>query len=341
MESSRSVVTRRNERTPLTEQERATIDQLDSGIVAAAAEPNDLDSLAELRRALRQETGDALQSMIPDLDERSRGQAERYAPQLGRIKGTGGPLDRLVPRHVPIASDTVVPASGIGNLLGTTSPTFLKQPPHVGEFWWAETISSSSSPGNSLTLDAASAPNRIWGHVSHRGDDLVWGNAFVVHTFVLAPARMPRTDRTRFDLRPQFRHAGWVSGWTGLYHPIWHADDKWSKCWRFFDIRLMQSSGELLAADSLHQELFSLQNVNPVGQANINEHSGWLPILSFTANMAELRARGVSLILRMEFKYDFQLEGESDIWFRLDPRQEPDPTNALTVRFIPDDIKIF
>ncbi|MFI8211665.1 hypothetical protein [Streptomyces werraensis] len=77
------------------------------------------------------------------------------------------------------------------------------------------------------------------------------------------------------------------------------------------------STGEWLAGNSWHYIRIDLQNVHPVGMDNANRNTGWFPgPLKFTANMRDLRQRGVSIILRATLRYDFQLEGESDLWFR-------------------------
>ena len=47
---------------------------------------------------------------------------------------------------------------------------------------------------------------------------------------------------------------------------------------------------------------------------------GWgATVLRFGANLNDLRARGVSIILEAELRYDYQLEGESDLWLRNRP----------------------
>ena len=158
-------------------------------------------------------------------------------------------------------------------------------------------------------------------------------------TFILGPERLPRTSQRDFKVALELRPGGWVSGWTDQYHPIWHADDTWSKCWHHLSATLGLSSGEGLSGDSLSNNLFFLENVNPVGQASINQFFGWAPILRFSADMRSLRQRGVSIILRTELRYDFQLEGGSDIWFRHRPgsaaESVPAFDNPLTYRCWP------
>jgi hypothetical protein len=336
MNPARRVVRTRNDRLQLTDRERALIDSLNEASIAVGEPSSRDDLLINLNRSLAHETQEALRTVIPDFDERRNAQIEHFTAQRDTLKGVGWPIAGYT--RSPAPADTVIPSSGLANL---TAPTLHPQPANVGEFWWAETFGTVSAPDDSITLDSVSPWNRIWGHIAYDRDELLQGDVFVTHTLIVDSARLPRTERTSFTVRPEIRHGGWVSGWTGLYHPLWHADDKWSKCWRRFEMRLMLSTGEVIAFDSLRQQVFALQNVDPVGQANINEFSGWGPVLSFTANMNDLRARGVSILLRFEFQYGFQLEGESDIWFRGDPNGEAGPDNAFRMRFIPYSIPAF
>ena len=102
------------------------------------------------------------------------------------------------------------------------------------------------------------------------------------------------------------------------------------------------SSGEVLDSEVLHFQLIDLDNVGGVGQDNASLFMGWLPVLSFAANLADLRARGVSIILAAEWRYDYQLEGESDLWLRNRPGSSADSVasldNAATLRVFPGSV---
>jgi hypothetical protein len=352
----------RNDRMQLTDAERATIDALNDASVAGARAPEGYEVLAESRKSLAKETREALRSAIPDLEERGRAHAKRFGPELEKLKGTGWPVrDSALPESPRPVALAFAPSIGaalgdrlvIGHhppdlvsSLGHAPPVFHPptQPANVGELWWAETDPIVTAPANTLSVDLDNDPYRLWGHIAYTSDNLFNGGVGIVMTFILSPDRLPRTDRTVFDVHPELRTGGWVSGWTGQYHPVWHADDKWSKCWHYCEATLTLSSGERLAGDSLHENLFFLEDVNPVGQASINEFQGWTPVLTFTANMADLRQRGISIILRTELRYDFQLEGESDIWFRNRPGSESESVaafdNALTFRCAPGSVPV-
>ncbi|MER5974214.1 hypothetical protein ABT112_31670 [Streptomyces sp. NPDC002055] len=323
MSSARQTVkTVHNDRVQLTEAERATIEVLNASSFADDSVPDGYDALAELRKSLTKETREALGSAIPDLEERGRAQMEQIRPELEKLKGTAWPAHDVrpletdgvgYPNHPPV--DVVTRRGGLIPFPHPVEPS-LQQPPHVGELWKATTSGFAQAPGDALIYDIDHEPCRIFGHIGYASDAPSTGTAGLAMTFILPPERMPRTSRTVFEVRPVLRLGGYVSGWTGPYHPIFHADDKRSKLWRFLEVTYTLSSGERLAGDSRYDDVFLLDNVFPVGQASRSEFFAWVPVLTFTANMADLRRRGVSIIARTALRYDFQLEGESDIWFR-------------------------
>jgi hypothetical protein len=316
--AKREVGTLRNERVVLTSVEREVVDSLDGATMAPPIDLEGADAVADARKAIARETRDVLARLIPDFQERAGAGADQLGSAFAKLKGTAWPTAAHARSDVAYLS----PASTIGDLLGGSPPAVVlpTQPAHAGELWWSETSWFMNAPPNTLNVDInASDRYRIWGHIGYGADNTLNGTVGLVMTFILSPDRYPRTGSNTFEVRPELRTGGWVSGWTGQYHPLWHADDKWSKCWRVYRATLTLSSGETLAGDELAQNLFFLDNVNPVGQASVSEFQGWTPILRFGADIADLRRRGISMIFRAELRYDFQLEGESDIWFRNRP----------------------
>ena len=63
-------------------------------------------------------------------------------------------------------------------------------------------------------------------------------------------------------------------------------------------------------------QFIDLHNVDPVGQANASLFAGYGGLLKFDANLSALKASGTSILVDIETRYEFQLEGESDLWFR-------------------------
>jgi hypothetical protein len=89
----------------------------------------------------------------------------------------------------------------------------------------------------------------------------------------------------------------------------------------------------------LSQQLIHLENASPVVQAEINDFGGWSPILHCQADLTSPRARRVSMILQVLWRFDYQLEGESDLWFRHVSGSAQDSVasfgNALTLQCQP------
>ncbi|MFF9769108.1 hypothetical protein ACIGXF_33915 [Streptomyces sp. NPDC053086] len=313
---SPAVKTVYSDRAELTAEEKAAIDSLNASW-AAVRMPEGYEAITEVRKSLAKETREALKSAIPDLEERGRAQRERIAPELERLKGTAWqPLDSPVMRRAPSAS--ILPGDDGPSARGVIFPPphhDVLQPAHVGELWRSSVGGFSSDPG--ILYDVDQDPPRIFGHAGYTGDALLNGTVGLAMTFTLPPGRMEYTNRTVFAVDPTMQILGLISGYTGYYHPIFAADDKWAKCWESVEVTVTLSSGEWLAGNSLSEELTDLQNVFPVGMSDDRRAYGWMPgPLRFTANMQDLRERGVSIILRAAIRYDFQLEGESDLWFR-------------------------
>ncbi|WP_394553202.1 hypothetical protein ACDF64_02395 [Agromyces sp. MMS24-JH15] len=321
----------RNQRIELTEAERDLATRF-ADRSGAPAEPTEADLQVErARHELGALTRDAFAELAPGFADRAKERSEAFGTAFDEVKGLGGVVDRFhgfdlddlvafpPPPHLATLEDlTTVVGSGA-----------LSEPAGVSEFWWAESNWSTNVPAGSVVVDIDHDPYRIWGHIRYAGDNLLFGSAGIAMTFILSPDRLPRLPRRTFEVRPELRTGGWVSGWTDQYHPIWHADDKWAKCWRRFEANLTLSTGEGVAAAALHDSLVFLENVNPVGQANTNEFLGWGPVLRFDADPADLRRRGVSMILTTLVRFDFQLEGGGDIWLRHRPGSQSESVAAF------------
>jgi hypothetical protein len=112
------------------------------------------------------------------------------------------------------------------------------------------------------------------------------------------------------------------------------ADDKWCKCWLVTTqiVGHMTEAGVVGRAASETRRLVELANVNPVGLDN-----SWLPgdiaipPVDFFCSAAE-----GPLFALIEIRFDVQLEGDADIWFRnvggSQAESPPGPGNAVRVR---------
>ncbi len=297
-----------------------------------------------IRRSLASARREALATAIPDLDRQSTAQSDRLKSQIEALKA-GGAFSPIHTDPGIIVTAPVPEAGGLHDLLPFPTaldravrkhaldawpPRLFLDPPYAGEFWWGETHWSWTN--NSLTVDGNNTPWLFFGHLAYDADPTLGGNLGCTGLYFLTPDRFYAHSTGRFEIRPRFRIQGIASGWTGFYDWLWAADDKWSKCWQITTVTASLSSGETLASDSLTLPLFDLDDVSPVGQANTSVFMGWEPILRFNADLRDLRQRGVSIILAMSIRYDFLVEGESDLWLWRDPGPvAPGPGNAIRV----------
>lgn len=314
-----------------------------------AAELGDRRSL-DAKRTLNAATREFF-ARHSDFREIAKKLVDRVKPDLDGLRLAGGAFDGgfRLPRDPELIYrlsqlDTYVATREWLRLVDRISvPRFsFKDPPFAGELWWGETDGFWS--GRDLVLDINADPQRIWGHIAYNSDPLLNGNIGFSMFFFLTPDRFPVIDSGAFEIRPRVQISGWASGWTGLYHPIWHADDKWSKCWQTLRMSATLSSGEPLDSSTLGFNLFFLEDENPVGQGNASLTMGWQPVLRFGADLTDLRTRGVSIVLEAAFRYDYQLEGESDLWLRNRPGSDAESVagfdNAVRFRVFPGSVLV-
>ncbi|CAN7665368.1 hypothetical protein LJR225_005325 [Phenylobacterium sp. LjRoot225] len=319
---------RRNPRLALTQAEDAAVARLlqetkDRALRRenALRDPRRLD----VKRALNVATRELFAKASPDFRALADKLADQLKPGLAALKGAGEGFDRIDEAvkllHRADLTDRITQQETFLELRDWQRMLekiggfpFVVEPPFARELWWGETHSFWT--GSGLSVDIENDPCRIWGHIAYDGDPLRSGNIGVSKFFFLTPDRFPVRAGGAFEIRPRLRVGGWASGWTGLYHPVWHADDKWSKCWQNLRVTASLSTGEVLDSSTLNYNLFFLEDEFGVGQDNADLFMGWEPILRFGADLADLRARGVSIILEAELRFDYQLEGESDLWLR-------------------------
>jgi hypothetical protein len=346
---------RRNPRAQMTEADSAAVATLlrrsREEAERRAAELGD-GRILEAKRALSAAMHE-LFAANPDYREIAKKLADRIKPDLDGLKLAHGAFDGVsrpskqpgVTYEVPLQDSYVATREWLRLLdkLGVY-PSPFQDPPFAGELWWGETDSFWTWPD--LVVDIDDDPPRIWGHLAYDADPLLGGNIGFSMFFFLTPDRFPVRSSggfRPFEIRPRVEISGWASGWTGFYHWFWGADDKWSKCWLSQRMSATLSSGELLAQTTLaSHRLFSLEDVTPVGQANVDLTTVWPPVLGFWADLTDLRARGVSIVLEAAFRFDYQVEGESDIWLWNGPGSDAESVagidNAVTFRVSPGSV---
>lgn len=278
------------------------------------------DPVAAARREVQRETARVWASIIPDFDARAK--------SIRKLPGQTIDKETVLRRpswwddfRAPAPPPPPPPAPRAG----------------VGEFWWAETNWSSSIPG--ITIDFPASDLRIFGHAHYKQDPLLAAHAGLIASFELSPDRFPPTAASVFRSAPHVLLTGIVSGWTGYYHPIWAADDKWCKCWlirrqivfqpRWIGAALVPVP---LAFAEAVDEQFNLENVVVHGQAN-KPMPGFLAMPPVTFNLTD---RSQSLLVLLTVRFDVQMEGDAEIWFRQRggsaSESVPGPDNAVLVQ---------
>ena len=113
------------------------------------------------------------------------------------------------------------------------------------------------------------------------------------------------------------RIIGVVSGWTGGYHWLWAADDKWCKVWLNIRHTVKRGDGLVLGQHVRPTlELVHLENVSPVGQANPVLNGGYGGGVLVDVDLADVRRRQSMLTVDVEVRFDVELEGDAEVWFR-------------------------
>jgi hypothetical protein len=138
------------------------------------------------------------------------------------------------------------------------------------------------------------------------GDDLTHAIVGATDHYVLAPEKIP--PGSRFRSAPPAELFGRISGWTGNYHPIWAADDKWCKV----DLFLRHSVWQLIGATwrmcgeriEGPRRLIDLANVFPIGQASFDL---WgftpMPVLEYS-----IFSRSEPIWVQLEIRFETGLE---------------------------------
>lgn len=270
-------------------------------------------------RGLKKATDAMLREAIPDFESRRQQILERFTPGFNKTRPDVLPLHRL---------DLDLDYDGPGEL----HPVFPEPNPKVPpprfpegacEFWWAQTTLFSSFP--EITVDIPDDFVHIFGHLHYEGDDRLIGSVGYIEEYGLGPDRFPMlvatsltpvTPDVMFEVRTDLRISGVLSGFTGFYHWLWGADDKWCKCRQVTRQRAFLSTGEQLDVRTLSLPMISLENSHPVGQANPVLTGGFLERLFLPVNLGALFNVGTSILVQIETRYEIELEGDADIWFR-------------------------
>ena len=185
-------------------------------------------------------------------------------------------VGKLTPRFNNIRADVrnlgidVLDLHGFGGEEGA----HLAMPPlRISEFRWERTMPFSDFSEFTVAVEEGGsfAPRvHIFDHLNYRGDDIWVGSVGYFEDYVLRPGLFPSTTKTSFVVNTEVRTGGVISGFTGFYHWLWAADDKTCKCRKIIQPTAFLSTGQVLSSDLSSAQLIDLEDVSPVGQANVD-----------------------------------------------------------------------
>jgi hypothetical protein len=322
----------RNPDSPLPEAESAAVQSvIERRLEQIAKEQGRLrdERPAETIKKLRGDTTEILTEAFPNFGSLRKRIFDKYKPEFEKVR---------VHIASTILDDLDLDFGGIGNesFAHVTPPPASPPPtPGVGEFWWDQTTFFSTF--GEIFVEQPDELIRIFGHLHWGGDSLLTGSVGFIQSFVLSPDRFPSTTDISFVVRASLRNIGVISGFTGFYHPLWAADDKWCKCQWLVTARLLvwlplSIFPVLFRVASGTDVILNLDNEGPVGQ----ENKALTPIIGREL-MFEVDPRVSSLtafLLQIENRFNVQLEGNADIWFTGN-RGEPSLQNAARFQTAP------
>jgi hypothetical protein len=333
----------RNPDSPLTEAESAAVQSLiERRLEQIAKEHGRLrgGQPAEAIKKLRGDTTDFYTEAFPNFGSRRKQIVDKYKPEFEKVR---------VHIASTIFDDLDLDFGGIANeTFDHVTPPPPPPPAGIGEFWWDRT-SFFSTLREILVEQPDDEFIRIFGHLHWGGDNLLPGSVGFIQTFVLTHDRLPSSTEVIFEIKPSLRNIGVISGFSGFYHPVWAADDKWCKCqWLVKASLFLLGPFSTFGAEPVPfkvasgvDAILNLVNEEPVGQAN----KALTPIVDRVllvipgASTSTLAANLVNFILEIECRFDIQLEGDADIWFTGNGG-EPSLENAARFQTAPFKLEI-
>ncbi|MDW8803741.1 hypothetical protein P1P68_02700 [Streptomyces scabiei] len=192
----------------------------------------------------------------------------------------------------------------------------------TGEFWWAETTWNFD---RGIRAEYLSDGLHFFDTAAYNGDPLIAFNAGATAAFELHPHRRPASGNGRYTSSPSVNLWGTISGFTGIYHPIWAADDKWAKCWMHLRQTAFQFTGSgpvILGERREHRTLINEENNGRTVHAPL---PGFQPMPSVEFSLADPNA---SIWVHLEVRFDMQLEG----WSCLSFSPQPNPMGSVLLQ---------
>jgi hypothetical protein len=172
----------------------------------------------------------------------------------------------------------------------------------IGGMWWART--DWAFPGG-MKVESWPDGLHLSGQLNWSDGDLWQGNLQVLAKFVLDPNRMPPGGPGRFSSVPYCELFGQITGITG-----WSWGDDWSKCWLHI-AQLVNGgpAGARIGEGHDHRNMFFIAGSQ--SGPEVSDFPGFMqcPRVDFNLDPAH------PLLITLEIRLDFQLEGSSAIWF--------------------------
>lgn len=270
----------------------------------------------------------------------SRVEVELRRELLRGLQGDTTALDRLVTRVEADYRSKLDDAKGVWEQPSPSDlgvrPDILPPPappPTDGEFWWASTDWHFD---RGIRAEFLSDGLHFFNFAAYDGDPLISFSCGAVGHFELHAARRPAASGGRWASLPAVDLTGRVEGFTGYWHWLLAADDKWAKCW----LHLRQTAYQLVPHDF---GVPGLRNVEvPVLLAERTERRvlideennsrfvhaflpGFTPMPAVEFGLAE---QNRSVWVDLEVRFDMQLEG----WSHLAFSPEPNPMGSVLLR---------
>lgn len=184
------------------------------------------------------------------------------------------------------------------------------QPKVDGEFWY-NTIDVFSTDGR-IVNDFSPFGLHFRGGLSQDSDDLYFASTGALTDYILDPWRTPFSSTGRYTSTPNVSLAGTISAFTGYWHPIWAADDKWSKCWlhmRHIVLQFLPAGVAILGERTDGRWLFFEENQGRI--VNVPMPGFMLmPTVSYFIRDPNFPVHG-----HVEVRLDCQIEGQAGLSF--------------------------
>jgi hypothetical protein len=221
----------------------------------------------------------------------------------------------------------------IGDILRPDPAPNPPPPAADGEFWWASTDWHVDRGIQAVFLTDGL---HFFGFAAYDDDPLISFSSGAVAHFELQARRRPASASGRWASLPAIDLTGKIEGFTGYWHWLWAADDKWAKCW----LHLRQTAYQLVPHDfgapgarNIEVPMVLAERVERRTLIDEENNGNFVNALlpGFTPMPAVefgLVRPDLSVWVDLEVRFDMQLEG----WSHLAFSPEPNPMGSVVLR---------